>query len=87
VFLREGYVGYVTPCRVLVVQITFFLPSVRALESLLFDGGTGALLQLQWGMLGALWEAGLLSTSRGADCHSVEELGFQLMDKKDVTFL
>jgi hypothetical protein len=34
VFLREWYVGYVTPCRVLVVVlITSFLPSVRGLSS------------------------------------------------------
>jgi hypothetical protein len=46
VFLREGYAGYVTHCRVLVVmQITSFLPSVKDLEFPLFDGGAGALLQ------------------------------------------
>jgi hypothetical protein len=58
VFLREQYVGYVTLCRVLVVvQITSFLSSVRELEFLLFDGDTGALLQLQGGALGVcvLW--------------------------------
>jgi hypothetical protein len=64
VFLREGYTGYITPCRVLaMVQITSFLPSVRGLEFPLFDGSTGALLQSQWDMLGlcALWEASLLA--------------------------
>jgi hypothetical protein len=64
VILREEYTGYVTPCRVLVVvPITSFLSSVRGLEFLLFDGGTGALLQLQWGALGlcVLWGAGLLA--------------------------
>jgi hypothetical protein len=46
VFLREGYAGYVTPCGALVVvPISSFLPSVRGLEFLLFDGGSGALLQ------------------------------------------
>jgi hypothetical protein len=34
------------------VLITSFLPLVRRLELLLFDGGTVALLQLQWGALG-----------------------------------
>jgi hypothetical protein len=28
-----------------------------------------------------------LSTSRVVDCHSVEELGFQLLDRRDVTVL
>jgi hypothetical protein len=46
VFFREGYAGYVTPCGALVVvPISSFLPSVRGLEFLLFDGGSGALLQ------------------------------------------
>jgi hypothetical protein len=36
----------VPPCRILVVvQITSFLPSAKGLEFLLFDRGTGALLQ------------------------------------------
>jgi predicted metal-dependent hydrolase len=64
VFLREGYAGYVTPCRVLVVVlITFFLSSVSGLEFLLFDGDTGSLLKLQWGALGlyVLQGAGLLA--------------------------
>jgi hypothetical protein len=53
VFLRERYTGYIIPCRVLVVVlITTFLLSVRGLEFLLFDGGAGALLQLQWGRAG-----------------------------------
>jgi hypothetical protein len=39
VFLREGYAEYVTACRVLVVAlVASFLPSVRGLEFLLFDG-------------------------------------------------
>jgi hypothetical protein len=42
VFFRVGYVGYVTPCRFLVVvPITSFLPSVMGLECLLFGRGTG----------------------------------------------
>jgi hypothetical protein len=64
VFLRERYAGNVTPCSVLVVlQITSFLPSARRVEFLLFDWGTGTLLQSQRGVLGlcALWEAGLLA--------------------------
>jgi hypothetical protein len=70
-----------------VVPITSFLPSVMRLGSH-SDGCTGALLQSQWGALGlcVLWEAGFLS-HRGADCHSVEELGFQLLDRRDGTFL
>jgi hypothetical protein len=48
---------------VVVVQITFFLPSARGLEFLLFDGGAGALLWLQWGALTLceLWEPGFLA--------------------------
>jgi hypothetical protein len=66
VFLREGCVGYVTPCRVLVaLLITSFLPSVRAarVEFLLFDQDIRALLQSQWGVLGLcmLQGAGLLA--------------------------
>jgi hypothetical protein len=45
VFLKEGYAGYVTPCRVLVVVlITSFLSPVRGLEFLLFEEGAGVLL-------------------------------------------
>jgi hypothetical protein len=90
VFLREGYAGYVTLLRVLVVVlITSFLSSVGRLELLLFGGGTGALLQLQWGALClcTLWGNRPPSTSRVADCHSVEELGFHLLDRRDVTLL
>jgi hypothetical protein len=67
VFLREGYAGYVTNCRVLVeVPITPFLPSVRGLEFLLFDRCSGALLKSQWGVLGlcALWGIGLLAPAK-----------------------
>jgi hypothetical protein len=46
VFLREGYAGYVTPCRILVVlQITSFLLSASQLEFQLFDGGMGTLMK------------------------------------------
>jgi hypothetical protein len=79
VVLREEYAGYVAPDRVLVVvSIASFLPSVRGLEFPLFDGGTGALLQSQWRALGlcALWGRPP-RTTRVAECHSVEELGFQ----------
>jgi hypothetical protein len=38
VFLRKGYAGNVTLCRVLVVvQITSFLPSRKGLEFQVFD--------------------------------------------------
>jgi hypothetical protein len=61
VFLREGYAGYVGPCLVLVLQIASFLPSVRGLEFVLFDGSR-ALLQSQEALsLCALWRAGLLA--------------------------
>jgi hypothetical protein len=63
-FIREGYAGNITPYRVLVVvQFISFLPLVRGLEFVLFDGNTGTLLQSQWGVLGlcALWGAGLLA--------------------------
>jgi hypothetical protein len=45
------------------VLITSFLSSDRWLEFLLFDGGTGVLLQSQWGALGicVLWVADLLA--------------------------
>jgi hypothetical protein len=44
--LREGYAGYVTDCRVLVVvPIASFLPSVRGMEFPLFEEGVGTLLQ------------------------------------------
>jgi hypothetical protein len=69
------------------VPITSSLPSVRGLEFLLFDGSAGVLLQSQWGVLRlcALWEPPI--TSRVVDYHSVEELGFQLLDSSDVTVL
>jgi hypothetical protein len=66
VFLREGYAGYVIPCRVLVVVlITSFLPLKRGLEFLLFDGGVGILLLLQCSAVGlcSLWRAGLLASA------------------------
>jgi hypothetical protein len=88
-FLSEKYVGYVTPYRILaVMSITSFLPSAGGLEFPLFDEGTGALLQWQWGALGlcALWGRPP-STSRVADCCSVEELGFQLFDRRDMALL
>jgi hypothetical protein len=64
VFLREGYTVYVTPCKVfVVVLITSFLPSGRRLDFPFFDGGTEALLQSQWDMLGlcALWGSAILA--------------------------
>jgi hypothetical protein len=46
VFLREGYAGYATPCRVFaVLLITSFLSSVKKLEFLLFDVGAGTFLK------------------------------------------
>jgi hypothetical protein len=89
VFLREGYAGHVTPHRVLlVVPITSFLSSAWGLAFKLFDVCTEALLQLQW----EHWVSVHCgdrpsSTSRGADCQTVEELGFHLLDRKDMTLL
>jgi hypothetical protein len=76
VFFREEYAVCVTPYRVLVVPINSFLPSLRGLEFLLFDGGAGVLLQSQWGVLGlcVLWGGRPPSTSKVSDCYSVEEL-------------
>jgi hypothetical protein len=88
VFLREGYAGNVTSCRV-IVQITSFLSSVRGLELQLFDGAHG----LSCSHRGKCWisahcgrQASYYLQSSG-DCHSVEELGFQLLDRRDGTFL
>jgi hypothetical protein len=73
VFLREGYAGYITPYRVVVVVIMIsFLSTAYGLEFLLFDGVAGTLLQLQCSA-GSLctvrgWPS---STSRVADGHSV----------------
>jgi hypothetical protein len=73
-----------------VVQITSFLPSVWVLEFLLFDGGLGTLLQSELGgSTGSPCTVGgrLPSTCRIVDCHSVKELGFQLLDRRDGTVL
>jgi hypothetical protein len=88
VFLRGGgYAGYVTLWRDFVlVPITTFLLSVRGLE--FFDGGTRAPCSCH-GECWALCTVGVrpTRTSRVADCYSVEELGFQLLDRKDMAFL
>jgi hypothetical protein len=58
------------------------------LEFPLFDGDTRDLLQSQWGVLGLCTVEGRPpSTSKEADCHLVEELGFQLTDRRDMTLL
>jgi hypothetical protein len=45
VLLIEGYAGYITPCRIFaVVPISPFISSVRGMEFLFFEGGTGVLL-------------------------------------------
>jgi hypothetical protein len=87
IFLREGYAGNVIPCGVLVVvQITSFLPSAKGLEFLLFDGGSPTVAV---GSAGSLCTLGHRppSSSRVADCHSVGELGFQILDKREMTLL
>jgi hypothetical protein len=88
-FLREWDAGYVTPCRVLlVVPIASFLSSVRRLEFLPFGGGTGALLQSQWECwISVHWVDKPPRASTVADCNSVEELGFQSLDRRDMILL
>jgi hypothetical protein len=89
VFLREGYAGYVTPGRVLfLVSITSFLSSGRGLKFQLFDGhkGSTAVTVRSVGSLCTVWSRPS-STSREVYCHSVEELAFQLLNKRDVTLL
>jgi hypothetical protein len=58
---------------------------MRGLEFLFFDGGIGALLHSQVGSTGSLYTVG--GTSRIAGCHSLEELGFQLLDRREVALL
>jgi hypothetical protein len=87
VLLREGYAGYIAPCWILVVlQITSFLPSVRELEFLLFDGSPGGSSAIMVGGTGSPCTMGSRppSTSRVAGWHSVEEVGVQLLEKRDV---
>jgi hypothetical protein len=71
-----------------VVLITCFLPSVRGLEFLLFDGAQGS-PAVTVGRAGSLRTVGGRppSTSRVVDCHLVEELGFHLLNRRDVTLL
>jgi hypothetical protein len=75
VFLREGYAGYVTPCKVLiVVLITSFLPSLRGLEFSLFDGDAETLLSHSGEHWVSVHCGGQASCNREVDYHSVEEL-------------
>jgi hypothetical protein len=90
IFLKEGYAGNVTPCRVLVVKITSFHPSVSRLESLLFDGGAGLscshsgehCITVRCGRQ-ASWhlQSSRLPLSGGAG------IPFQLLDRTDRTLL
>jgi hypothetical protein len=52
-------------------------------------GERSAVLHSKWGDIGSLCIASGRppSTSREVDCHSVEELGFQLLVWRDVTLL
>jgi hypothetical protein len=87
VFLRGGCAGYVTLWRDLVlVPITTFLLSVRRLE--FFDGVTRSPCSF-CGECWVLCTVGVRPprTTRVADCYSVEELGFQLLERKDMAFL
>jgi hypothetical protein len=82
------YILDVSPCRIVVIMPITFLSSERRLEFPPFDGGTGALLQSQRGVEVSVHRAGQAScTSRVANCHSVEELGFQLLEWRDMTLL
>jgi hypothetical protein len=89
VFLREGCIGSVTTCKVLaVVHITFFLPSMRGWSSHSFMGAWG----LSCSCSGEYWVSVCCrgrpsSISRVTDWHSIEELGFQCLDRRDVTLL
>jgi hypothetical protein len=84
VFLRERYSEYVTPCKVLVVVlITFLSPQQGGWSSCTLMGAIAV------GSIGSLCnvEHRLPSTSRVVNCHSVEEDGFQLLDRRYVTLL
>jgi hypothetical protein len=78
VFLRAGYAGFVTHCSVLVVlQIMYFLTSLRGLSSCSWMGTEGLFCSTV-GKIRSQCTVGARppSTSRVADGHSVEELGF-----------
>jgi hypothetical protein len=89
-YLREGFARYVIPCSVLVVvTITSFLSSLKRLELLLFDEGkefSCSHVEEHWVSVHS-WGGRSPSTNRVADCHSVEEFGFQLLKGRDVTLL
>jgi hypothetical protein len=89
VFLEEGYAGYVTSCRVLVVPIASFLSSGKGLEFLLFDGRCRGSPAVAVGSTGSLCtvESRHPSTNTIVYCHSVEKLGLQLLDRRDMTLL
>jgi hypothetical protein len=86
---QRGVCWKIIPSRVLiVVPLASFFPSVRGLEFPFFHGGTVALLQSQWGSLGLCTVGGRPpSISKVVDCHLVEEVGFQCLDRRDVTLL
>jgi hypothetical protein len=79
----------ITPCRVLVVlPITSFFSSAKGLEFLLLKGHNDS-SEVTVGSVRSLYTVigRSPSTSRVVDCHSVEELGFQLLDRRDGTLL
>jgi hypothetical protein len=89
VFLRAGYAGFVTHCRVFVVsQITSFLTSLRGSSSCSWMGTEGLSCSAV-GNARSQCTVGARppSTSRVADCHSVEELGFKLLVGRDGNLL
>jgi hypothetical protein len=84
VFLREGYTGNITPCRVLVVQFTYlFSPLSEGTEapSLRWWGRDSPVITV--GSTESLWSVGGRppGSCRVTDSHSVEELAFQLLKR------
>jgi hypothetical protein len=71
-----------------VVPIASFLLSVRGEVPTLLWGHRGS-LAVTVGSTGYLctMKFGPPRTHRVADCHSVEELGFQILDRRDMTLL
>jgi hypothetical protein len=85
VFLREGYAGYFTPCRVLVVVLIIFLSTVRGLEFLLLGGGHRGSPAVRVRSVRSLCTAWgrTPNTSRVVDFHAVVELGLQCLERRD----
>jgi hypothetical protein len=87
--LQRGVCWICSLCRVLLVlQITSFFSSLMELELLLWCGCGGAPVVTEWSTRSLCTVGDRPSgTSRVAGCHSVEDLGFQLLDRRDMTLL